>query len=266
MRRPGCQRRATFARPAGSVPSMTAPMPRLVPLACLLALLLAPAAAQAAGRTGTVKALSAQMRQAGAGSGALRRRPPVGPQALLDPRGDAADAGLGREALHVRDGAAADGAGRAARHRGAGRDGARRRRGPGRPLPPRQRRPELRRRRLEQPRPAGGPGGDPPDHGPRDRGRDGVRHPPRRPVVGLRAELGRRRPALRPDVQPRPHRPQRAVLPEPPGQLRGDVLREAAAPPRRRRRARRAPRRGPPRRPCRSAPGARPRSPTCCAR
>jgi len=49
---------------------MTAPMPRLVPLACLLALLLAPAAAQAAGRTGTVKALSAQMRQAGAGSGA----------------------------------------------------------------------------------------------------------------------------------------------------------------------------------------------------
>jgi len=49
---------------------MTAPMPRLVPLACLLVLLLAPAAAQAAGRTGTVKALSAQMRQAGAGSGA----------------------------------------------------------------------------------------------------------------------------------------------------------------------------------------------------
>ena len=49
---------------------MTAPMPRLVPLACLLALLLAPAAAQAAGRAGTVKALSAQMRQAGAGSGA----------------------------------------------------------------------------------------------------------------------------------------------------------------------------------------------------
>jgi len=49
---------------------MTAPMPRLVPLACLLALLVAPAAAQAAGRTGTVKALSAQMRQAGAGSGA----------------------------------------------------------------------------------------------------------------------------------------------------------------------------------------------------
>ena len=245
---------------------MTAPMPRLVPLACLLALLLAPAAAQAAGRTGTVKALVGADAPGGRRLRRLRRRPPVGPQALLDPRGDAADAGLGREALHVRDRAAADGAGRAARHRGAGRDGARRRRRPGRPLPPRQRRPELRRRRLEQPRPAGGPGGDPPDHRPRDRGRVGVRHPPRRAVVGLRAQLGRRRPALRADVQPRPHRPQRALLPEPPGQLRGDVLREAAAPPRRRRRARRAPRPDRRRRPCRSARGARPRSPTCCAR
>jgi D-alanyl-D-alanine carboxypeptidase/D-alanyl-D-alanine-endopeptidase (penicillin-binding protein 4) len=49
---------------------MTAPMPRFAALACLLVLLLTPAAARAADRVGTVKALAAQMRQAGAGSGA----------------------------------------------------------------------------------------------------------------------------------------------------------------------------------------------------
>ena len=49
---------------------MTRPMARLVLTLCLLAALVAPAAAHAAGRQGTVSALAAQMRQAGAGSGA----------------------------------------------------------------------------------------------------------------------------------------------------------------------------------------------------
>jgi D-alanyl-D-alanine carboxypeptidase/D-alanyl-D-alanine-endopeptidase (penicillin-binding protein 4) len=46
-------------------------MPRAAALACLLLALLLPAAASAAGKTGTARALDAQMRYAGAGSSAL---------------------------------------------------------------------------------------------------------------------------------------------------------------------------------------------------
>ena len=272
MRRPGCQRRATFARPAGSVPSMTAPMPRLVPLACLLVLLLAPAAAQAAGRARHGRRrCSAQMRQAGAELGRATSSTSTPGRKLYSIRArDAADAGLGREALHVGDGAAA--AGR--RPRGS-RPTALAETAPaadgvvaGRPLPARRRRPErstsLDSNRLAQQVAARG---DPPDHGPRDRRRVGVRHAPRRAVLGLprsRSEVGGPLSALTfnrgrtgrsaPYWQNRP------------AELRRDVLHEAAAPPRRRRRARRPPRPHRRRRPCRSAPGARRRSPSCCGR
>jgi serine-type D-Ala-D-Ala carboxypeptidase/endopeptidase (penicillin-binding protein 4) len=54
----------------GSVPSMRS-MVRIATLACLLLALLLPAVASAAGRSGTARALDAQMRQAGGGSSAL---------------------------------------------------------------------------------------------------------------------------------------------------------------------------------------------------
>ena len=90
-----------------------------------------------------------------------------------------------------------------------------------------------------------------------------VRRPPRRAVVGVPAHLGGR-PALGADVQPRSHRAARALLAEPAGELRRDVLHQAAPPPRRRRRARLAPRSHAERTPSRWARGARSRSPTCC--
>ena len=105
----------------------------------------------------------------------------------------------------------------------------------------RRRRPDVRRARLQPARPAGRRRRHRRGHRARARRRDGVRHAPRRAVVGVPAHV-RGRPAVGAHVQPRPDRPARAVLAEPAGELRRDAVHQAAARARRRRRARRAPR------------------------
>ena len=71
-------------------------------------------------------------------------------------------------------------------------------------------------------------------HRARDRRRVRVGHPSRRPLQRLRAHLRRRR-ALRADRQPRAHGQARPLLAAAAGEVQRERLREAAAPPRRRR-------------------------------
>ena len=211
---------------------MTAPMPRLVPLACLLALLLAPAAAQAAGRA-----------RHGEGAVARRcaRRAPAPARYVVDLDSRAARSTRGargrrgcrpRSRSSTRPRPRCGGSGPAARlaTERAGRDGARRAgvvggdlylRGSGDPT--------FDAIDAGQPRPAGRRRGDRRGHRPRDRRRVGVRQPAaacRPRASALTSEVGA---AVRADVQPRPHRPPRAVLAGRPAQLRRDGVRQAAA-------------------------------------